>query len=112
MACLSAVIPPTSPAGGWESAEKSDVDAVVGSCGDLDPDQGAFECNKGSIVINIIAPSCDALLRPLFGSRRPVQINLVRPFRGLSKNPHLIGLNLDETPRDGKEQPAITHPVA
>src|SRR2546427_13188586 len=98
------------PAAGSEFARNLCASRVVRFSGDLNSDQGPFQCYEGAPVVHVLAATRDALFGTLFCAHGTIEIDLVCAFRCLRKEANVIRLNFNESPGNAEERPPTPPP--
>src|SRR5438093_13153880 len=95
------------PAAGSEFARNLCASRVVRFSGDLNSDQGPFQCYACAPVFHVLAAPRDALFGTLFCAHGTIEIDLVCAFRCLRTDANAIRLNSNASPGNGQERPSI-----
>ena len=72
---------------------------------DLEPNDRAFKRDHGTVVIQIVATTRNELFGAIFSPFGAIHIDLVCALGRFSQHSNLIRQDLDESPRDGQEDP-------
>src|SRR5437899_9623400 len=95
------------PAAGSEFARNLCASRVVRFSGDLNSDQGPFQCYECAPVVHVLAATRDALFGTLVCAHGTLEIDLVCGFRCLGKEANVFRLTVDDAPSNGAGRRSI-----